>query len=228
LAAHDLPGLPEIATVSAWGIDSDKSDEYFLVTTDFLTPTCLLRGIAGGDPPIVLKRMPAFFRVEGLEAKQFEALSLDGTRVPYFLVSRTGLEHNGANPTLLYGYGGFENSIVPYYDANAGASWLEAGGVFVVANIRGGGEFGPHWHQAALKEKRPRAYQDFIAIAEDLIARGVTSAKHLGAMGGLQRWTARRQYAHDPPRSLWGHRVHDATAGHASIPLASYRRGLGG
>jgi len=178
-----LPGVSEIATVTAWGIDSDKSDEYFLATTDFLTPTCLQRGIAGGGPPTELKRTPAFFCADGLEAKQFDALSSDGTRVPYFRVSRTQLEHNGKNPTLLYGYGGFENSIVPYYDSNVGAAWLEAGGVFVVANIRGGGEFGPRWHQAALKENRSRAYQDFIAVAEDLVARGVTSAQHLGAMG---------------------------------------------
>ncbi len=115
---------------------------------------------------------------------QHEAVSKDGTKVPYFQVARKDLELDGTNPTLLYGYGGFEISLTPSYSALAGAAWMEKGGVYVVANIRGGGEFGPKWHQAALKEKRHRAYEDFAAVAEDLVKRKITSVKHLGAMGG--------------------------------------------
>jgi prolyl oligopeptidase len=104
--------------------------------------------------------------------------------VPYFQISRKALMLDGSHPTLLYGYGGFEVSLTPHYDALAGAAWMVQGGIYVVANIRGGGEFGPQWHQAALKEKRHRAYEDFAAVAEDLVNRKVTTAAHLGAMGG--------------------------------------------
>jgi prolyl oligopeptidase len=179
-----LPGIPGFATLSAWAIDPDHSDDYFLTATDYLTPPSLMLGTLGEVSPATLKRMPEFFSAEGLEVQQFEARSRDGTRVPYFQVSKRELRLDAANPTLLYGYGGFELSLVPGYDANVGAAWLEEGGVYVVANIRGGGEFGPKWHQAALKADRPRAYEDFIAVAEDLIARRVTSPPHLGAMGG--------------------------------------------
>ena len=111
-------------------------------------------------------------------------MSKDGTRVPYFIVSRKGMALDGSNPTLLYGYGGFEVSMVPFYSGSIGSAWLERGGVYVLANIRGGGEFGPAWHEAALKEHRQRAYDDFIGVAEDLIARKVTTPRHLGIMGG--------------------------------------------
>jgi prolyl oligopeptidase len=128
--------------------------------------------------------LPALFDAKGLEVSQHEAVSADGTRVPYFQVSRAGLPLDGSHPTMLYGYGGFEVSQKPSYGAVAGAGWIEPGGVLVVANIRGGGEFGPRWHQAALKAGRPRAYQDFIAVAEDLVRRRVTSPRRLGIMGG--------------------------------------------
>jgi prolyl oligopeptidase len=131
-----------------------------------------------------LKSLPHFFEAEGLRIDQFEVTSKDGTRVPYFQVSREDLVMEGQNPTLLYGYGGFEVSLLSSYSATVGSAWLERGGVFVVANIRGGGEFGPAWHQAALKAKRQAAYDDFIAVAEDLIRRGVTSPRHLGIRGG--------------------------------------------
>jgi prolyl oligopeptidase len=173
-----------LGTVSAWGLDPDESDEYFLSEADFLTPSSLYLGNIGRDDRDKLKSLPAFFKAEGLEIGQFEAKSKDGTRVPYFQVSRKGLKLDGQNPTLLYGYGGFEASMRPHYDAATGASWLERGGVYVLANIRGGGEFGPQWHQAALKQNRQRAYDDFIAVAEDLITRRVTSSKHLGIEGG--------------------------------------------
>jgi prolyl oligopeptidase len=179
-----LPGAPEIGTASASAVDSDESDDYFLITSNYLTPTTLSMGTVGGKPPETLKQAPAFFDANGLVVTQFEAASADGTRVPYFQVAKEGLKLDGTNPTLLYGYGGFEISMVPYYSAMAGVGWLEKGGVFVVANIRGGGEFGPRWHQAALKANRPRAYEDFAAVAEDLIARKVTTPAHLGIQGG--------------------------------------------
>lgn len=179
-----LPGVPEFGNVNAWAVDAEQSDDYFLGVSDFLTPTSLFLGTIGGGPPEKLKQLPSFFDADGLRVEQFEATSKDGTRIPYFQVSPRDLVLDGRNPTLLYGYGGFELPMLPDYSATAGAAWLEQGGVHVIANIRGGGEFGPKWHQAALKAQRPRAYEDFIAVAEDLVARRVTSPRHLGAMGG--------------------------------------------
>ncbi|MEY2877880.1 MAG: hypothetical protein RLZZ15_260, partial [Verrucomicrobiota bacterium] len=174
---------PEFGSISASAID-DESDDYWLSVTDFLTPTSLYRGTLGRPERELLKQLPAFFNADGLAVTQHEAVSKDGTRVPYFQVARRGLALDGTAPTLLYGYGGFEVSMTPSYSAGRGAAWLERGGVFVLANIRGGGEFGPAWHQAALKANRQRAYDDFIAIAEDLIKRRITSPSHLGIMGG--------------------------------------------
>jgi prolyl oligopeptidase len=181
---RELPGVPKLSTVSASAIDPDESDDYFLTVTGYLTPTSLYLGTAGKGPADKLKAGPAFFKSAGLAVSQHEAVSKDGTRIPYFQVARTDLEPNGKNPTLLYGYGGFEIPLVPGYQAGTGAAWLEKGGVYVVANIRGGGEFGPKWHQSALKANRPRAYEDFAAVAEDLVKRKVTSPPHLGIMGG--------------------------------------------
>jgi prolyl oligopeptidase len=175
---------PGFGSTGISGIDADESDDYFLTVTDFLTPSSLYFGTVGRAEREKLKSLPAFFNAEGLEMSQHEAVSKDGTRVPYFQVNRKGMALDGKNPTLLYGYGGFEISMLPSYNANAGAAWLEKGGVYVLANIRGGGEFGPKWHEAARKENRQRAYDDFIAIAEDLGTRKVTSPKHLGIQGG--------------------------------------------
>lgn len=127
--------------------------------------------------------MPAMFDSEGLVIEQYEATSLDGAVVPYWIVRSRDLQMDGRNPTLLYAYGGFEISSTSSYASTVGKVWLERGGVYAVANIRGGGEFGPAWHRSALKENRQRAYDDFIAVAEDLIARGFTSAPHLGIEG---------------------------------------------
>jgi prolyl oligopeptidase len=173
---------PEFGAVRAWAVERE-SDDYFLLVTDFLTPSSLFRGSVGSESRVLLKQLPGFFSTEGLEVSQREAVSKDGTRVPYFQVSRKGMALDGAHPTLLTGYGGFQLSSTPYYDGGMGASWLERGGVFVVANIRGGGEFGPEWHEAAIKEHRQRAYDDFISVAEDLASRGVTSPRHLGLIG---------------------------------------------
>ncbi len=179
-----LPGSPEFSSVSVRPIDPDESDEYFLTVSGFLTPRTLAYGTLGQQAAEKLKESPAFFDARGLSVSQHEAVSKDGTRVPYFQVSRADLALDGKARTLLYGYGGFEIALLPRYSATVGASWLEKGGVYVVANIRGGGEFGPTWHQAALKANRPRAYEDFIAVAEDLIERKVTTPKHLGIRGG--------------------------------------------
>ena len=175
---------PAFGSVSLTGIDADESDDYFMTVTDFLTPSSLYLGSLLGAGREKLKSLPAYFKAGGLEISQHEATSKDGTRVPYFQVSRTNLVLNGANPTLLYGYGGFEIPMLPNYNAGVGSAWLERGGVYVLANIRGGGEFGPTWHEAARKQNRQRAYDDFIAVAEDLAARKVTSPKHLGIQGG--------------------------------------------
>jgi len=179
-----LPGMPQFGTVGAYAVDADSTDDYFVSISDYLTPSSLLIGTIGGEPAALLRRLPAFFDATGLVVNQHEAISADGTRIPYFEVSRERLALDGTAPTVVYGYGGFEIAMLPGYQASMGASWLERGGVYVVANIRGGGEFGPAWHQAALKENRRRAYEDFIAVAEDLVKRKVTSPEHLGAMGG--------------------------------------------
>ena len=144
-------------------------------------------GTAGGGPAETLKRLPALFDATGWRSRQHEAVSKDGTRIPYFQVARNDLALDGSNPTLLYGYGGFELPMRPEYNPTVGAAWLEKGGVYVVANIRGGGEFGPKWHHAALKANRHKAYEDFIAVAEDLVRRKVTSPAHLGIRAEQRR-----------------------------------------
>ncbi len=179
-----MPHLPEFGTVSISAVDDETSNDFFLTVTDYLTPTSLYLGSIGGEAPVLLKQLPAFFDASELEIGQHFATSKDGTRVPYFMVGRKGLALDGSNPTLLYGYGGFEVSLTPGYSATVGRGWLAQGGVYVVANIRGGGEYGPRWHQAALKQNRHRAYEDFAAVAQDLIDRKITSPKHLGIQGG--------------------------------------------
>jgi prolyl oligopeptidase len=181
---RQLLPTPGPGTVAVWGLDPNESDQYWLNVTDFLTPSSLYLGTVGEGPANRLKSLPSFFTAQGLQIEQFEAVSPDGTRIPYFQISREHLALDGHNATLLYGYGGFEISLLSYYDPTVGAAWLEGGGVYVQANLRGGGEFGPQWHQAALKQNRQKAYDDFIAVAEDLIRRRVTSPAHLGIMGG--------------------------------------------
>jgi prolyl oligopeptidase len=179
-----LPGLPEYGDVSAGGVDDRVSDDYWLRATDFLTPPRFGIGTVGGGPAVTLKRSPTFFDGSRDTVTQHEAVSKDGTHIPYFEVSRRNEPYRGTTPTLLTGYGGFEVSELPRYSGIQGSGWIERGGVLVLANIRGGGEFGPKWHQAGVKTERHHCYEDFIAVAEDLIQRGVTSPKHLGCIGG--------------------------------------------
>lgn len=178
-----LTGAPQFGTVSVSAVDSDESNDYFLTVTDYITPTTLMMGSIGKAPE-KLKQLPAYFDASDLEITQNFATSDDGTRVPYFMVGKKNLKMDGSNPTLLYGYGGFEISLTPSYSGSVGRAWLTQGGVYVVANIRGGGEYGPRWHQAALKANRLRAYEDFAAVAKDLVQRGVTKPELLGIQGG--------------------------------------------
>jgi prolyl oligopeptidase len=175
---------PAFGSVSVSAADPLRTDQYFLTSADFLTPSTLELGRVGNDKRITLKSLPSFFDSSGLKVEQFAATAPDGTAIPYFAVMRKDVKFDGSNPTLLYGYGGFEITQKPFYSGIVGKSWLERGGVYVLSNIRGGGEFGPRWHQAALKEKRQTSYSDFIAVAEDLVAKKITSPRHLGIQGG--------------------------------------------
>lgn len=179
-----LPGMPLLGTIDVHVIDPESSDDYFVTIADFLTPSGLYLGTVGNGAPEKIKSVPSLFNADGLVTEQFEATSKDGTRIPYFQVGRKDIPLDGTTPTLLTGYGGFEVSNMPYYSGGTGAAWLEQGGVYVVANIRGGGEFGPKWHQAALKANRHKSFEDFSAVAQDLIDRKVTSPKYLGIRGG--------------------------------------------
>ena len=168
--------------------DDALAEHYLLGYTDFLTPDTLWLGHTGSDARETLKSQPAKFDAGGMRVDQFFATSVDGTRVPYFVIWPNGIDAErpveGGAPTLLYGYGGFEISMQPGYRAGYGLAWLARGGVLVFANLRGGGEFGPAWHQAAIKANKQRSYDDFIAVAEDLIARRITSPRRLGIEGG--------------------------------------------
>ena len=173
---------PDFGSITVIATDA-HDPRYFFSYSGFLQPTTLYLAEPAGEMRAV-RQIPPMFDAAGLVVEQFEASSRDGTSVPYFLVRREDVPLDGANPALLYGYGGFLIPLTASYDPLVGKAWLERGGVYAVANIRGGSEFGPSWWKAALKENRQRAYDDFIAVAEDLIARGVTSPDHLGIRGG--------------------------------------------
>jgi len=160
---------------------NDDGPEVMFSFQNYLTPTTLYFD-AGNDAPKPIKSLPARFDASGMVTEQFEATSKDGTKIPYFVTRPKNL--SGPAPTVLYGYGGFEISLTPSYSANFGRLWLSRGGIYVVANIRGGGEFGPAWHNAALKTNRQRAYDDFAAVAEDLQRRKLTTPTQLGILGG--------------------------------------------
>ncbi|MBB5886758.1 S9 family peptidase [Xanthomonas sp. LMG 8992] len=173
-------------STSVDAVDADENDQVWLTSTDFLTPTTLMLADVQRGPKSIetLKAMPSFFDASKDAIEQHFAVSKDGTKVPYFLVRPKQLKADGSAPTLLYAYGGFEISMTPFYSGSLGRAWLDQGGVYALANIRGGGEYGPRWHQAALKQNRHKAYEDMAAVAQDLVARKITSAKHLGVQGG--------------------------------------------
>ncbi|MCX5195276.1 prolyl oligopeptidase family serine peptidase [Streptomyces sp. NBC_00249] len=178
-----LAGVPPLSTASVVDTDPDESDEYLLELTGFLQPSTLLRGTAGtADGGESLKQAPALFDTAGMSVAQYFAVSDDGTKVPYFVIGPE--DRPGPGPTLLYGYGGFEVSMVPQYSAVTGRAWLARGGTYVLAGIRGGHEYGPAWHRAALGADRVRAFEDFAAVARDLTARGITTPAQLGIEGG--------------------------------------------
>lgn len=174
--------LPPRNQVKLGHVPSDD-DRAFIYSEGFTTPLSLFLAEAEGAPR-KLAYLPARFDASRMAVDQHEAISKDGTKVPYFVVRPKDLKLDGSAPTLLYGYGGFQISMTPTYSGTLGKLWLEDGGVYVLANIRGGGEFGPAWHQAGLKTNRQRIYDDFIAVAEDLITRRITTSRRLGIMGG--------------------------------------------
>ena len=181
---------PPLATLSAASLHDpllpadDLAEAYQLGVNGFLQPDSLWLGHTSRDAHETLKARPPLFDATGMRVEQLWATSRDGTRVPYFVVWPQGAEADGDNPTLLYGYGGFEVSLQPAYSGALGRSWVGRGGVYVQANIRGGGEFGPSWHHAAILQNKQKSYDDFAAVAEDLIARKITRPRRLGIKGG--------------------------------------------
>ncbi len=172
--------LPPTGVVSLAG-SSTSDARAFVVFEDFLTPPTLY-ALDGANARAV-RSLPAQFDASPYVTEQFEAVSADGTCVPYFVVRRSDLPMNGQNPTLLYAYGGFQLSQTPSYNAYIGRLWLDQGGTYVLANIRGGGEFGPDWHSAGLLTNRQRIYDDFYAVERDLVTRRITSPRRLGISG---------------------------------------------
>ncbi|AXB43971.1 prolyl oligopeptidase family serine peptidase [Amycolatopsis albispora] len=175
-----LPGAPEVGSADIVDTDPDHSNEYFLDISGYTQPSTLVRGVIGerAEP---IRSAPSFFDSTGIEVAQYFATSDDGTAIPYFVVRPEGAD---AGPAMLYGYGGFEVSLTPSYSGATGRAWLSRGGTYVVANIRGGGEYGPGWHTQAVKAERHLVYEDFAAVAKDLVARGITTPDRLGIQGG--------------------------------------------
>ena len=178
--ALDLPANSSIGL----GSSAEKDERLFVTVTGYLTPSTYWLADAGTLKLEQIKASPARFDASTHVVEQFEATSTDGTKIPYFIVRPKGVRYDGSAPTLLYAYGGFQQAMTPGYSGVMGKLWLERGGTYVVANIRGGGEFGPAWHTAGLKENRQKVYDDFFAVSQDLITRKITSPRHLGIMGG--------------------------------------------
>ncbi len=177
-----VPLKESVSSIGVSPLDAERTDDVWLWLEDFTVPTSLVLYGHDAKKREPIKQNPSFFDAKDVEVVEHFATSKDGTKVPYFEVGKK--QRSGPAPTLLEAYGGFEISMSPGYAASAGAAWIERGGVYVQASLRGGGEYGPAWHEAAMKEKRQNAYDDMAAVAEDLIKRGVTSAKTLGILGG--------------------------------------------
>jgi prolyl oligopeptidase len=181
--ARRMIALPDNMSTDVGSTDM-RSNRAFISVTGFLTPSSLWLADARKGTATSIKSLPARFDASSSVVEQLEATSKDGTKVPYFLVHPKNMKRDGSNPTVLYSYGGFEVSLTPFYSEDVGKLWLEKGGVFVLANIRGGGEFGPAWHDAGLKTHRQVIYDDFAAVAQDLIAKKITTPRRLGIQGG--------------------------------------------
>ncbi|MEY9834948.1 prolyl oligopeptidase family protein [Streptacidiphilus sp. EB103A] len=182
-ASASLPGTVPLGAAAIVDTSPEDDDEFYAVTSGFTTPPTLSRGVVGGEVA-VLKRAPAFFDAEGMSVEQYFTASEDGTQIPYFVVRPSEGSGAGGARTLLTGYGGFEVSLTPDYLGVIGRGWLERGGTYVLANIRGGGEYGPEWHTQAVKAGRHKVYEDFAAVASDLVRRGVTTPAELVIQGG--------------------------------------------
>jgi prolyl oligopeptidase len=208
--------VPGLGSYDAYAFDDEEDDRYWFGVGDFLEPARIELGDLKASKREPLKSEPVFFKSEGLESRQFFAVSKDGTRIPYFQVAKKDLPLDGSHPVLLTGYGGFEIPLLPRYDPSVGSAWLESGGVYVVANIRGGGEYGPAWHQAGVKLNRQRVYDDFVAVAEDLIKRKVTQPSKLGIEGGSNGGLLMGVMFTQRP-DLWGAVV-------CSVPLLDMKR----
>ncbi|MET0370529.1 MAG: prolyl oligopeptidase family serine peptidase [Sphingobium sp.] len=178
--AVPLPDNASIYTATA----TDRTDKAYIAVTGFLTPSTLWSLDAAQPAPVQVKAMPARFDATNLVVEQYEATSSDGVKIPYFIVHRKGLPLDGTTPTIMTAYGGFEVSNTPFYSGITGKLWLERGNSFVLANIRGGGEFGPAWHEAGRKTKRQIIYDDFAAVAKDIFARKLSSPAKFGIYGG--------------------------------------------
>lgn len=175
--------LPDNASIGV--ADTNLHDnQIFLTASSFLLPTTLYTINGASGTPQKLKALPAQFDASNDVVEQHQATSKDGTKIPYFVVRPKHMRYDGSNPTVMTAYGGFQISETPYYSGTTGKLWLERGGVYVLANIRGGGEFGPAWHEAGLKTNRQRIYDDFYAVGKDLVARKITDPRHLGIYGG--------------------------------------------
>lgn len=175
--------LPDKSTI--YIADTNLHDNCaYIAVTSYLTPTTLWSVNADTGALAKVKALPSEFDASNDTVDQYEATSTDGTKIPYFIVHPKTMKLDGTNPTVLYGYGGFQVPLWPSYSGTVGKEWLERGGVYVVANIRGGGEFGPAWHDAGLKLHRQIVYDDFYSVAQDLIARKITSPRRLGIQGG--------------------------------------------
>ncbi|MET0234922.1 MAG: prolyl oligopeptidase family serine peptidase [Kibdelosporangium sp.] len=179
----ELPGVPAGELSGITDTDPETGNEYLMNSSGYTEPATLRRGELTGEfsEPEILKQAPALFDTSGIEVRQLFATSADGTKIPYYVVGR---DEPATRPTLLSGYGGFEVSLTPGYLGHVGRAWLARGGTYVVANLRGGGEYGPEWHSSAVKENRHLVYEDFAAVAQDLIARGITTPARLGIQGG--------------------------------------------
>ncbi len=181
-ARRDLP-VADLSSVSLEATEP-RSDAAYVRVQGFLTPPTQYAVDAGSGAMTAIRALPAQFDGSGAVVEQHEATSTDATRIPYFVIRPRAAKGDGSTPTVLYAYGGFMASELPFYLGRAGKLWVERGGAFVLANIRGGAEFGPAWHEAGLKTHRQRIYDDFAAVGRDLVATGLTSPRRLGIQGG--------------------------------------------